>query len=156
MAEKIPPFHPQETDFSCAVACLRMVLDHLGVTKTESELGDLCDCTIFGTPAVELVRAARSLGFTDSRKYSLTLEELMDLTRQGYFPIVYVVLSAETPTPDVHSLVVVSVTDAGISVLDPQQGLCLLTPEEFIEMWSPMKNLAVVIARSGDFSGPER
>ena len=57
---KTPPFYPQETDFSCAVACLRMVLSHLGVSKTEAELREICDCTIFGTAALELVLAARS------------------------------------------------------------------------------------------------
>lgn len=130
-----------------------MVLDHFGVTKSEAELRELCDCTIFGTAAVELVRAARRLGFTDSRKYNLTLEDLRELTQQGYFPIVYVVLRAGVLTPDVHSLIVVAVAADSISVLDPQQGARTLLVEEFIEIWSPMKSLAVVIDRSFDFPG---
>ena len=85
----IPPYYPQETDFSCAVACLRMVLAAYGVSKSEAELRGLCDCTIFGTTALELIRVARGLGFTATRKYSLTLEDLRDFTVQGYFPIIY-------------------------------------------------------------------
>jgi len=78
-----PPFYPQETDFSCAVACLRMVLSHLGVSKTEAELRELCDCSIFGTSALELVFAARGLGFAASSKHTLTLADLIELTEQA-------------------------------------------------------------------------
>ena len=83
---KTPPFYPQETDFSCAVACLRMVLDHLGVSKTEAELREICDCTIFGTAALELVLAARRLGFAASSKHTLTLSDPMELTEHGHVP----------------------------------------------------------------------
>lgn len=85
---KTPPFYPQETDFSCAVARLRTVLSHLGMSKTEAELRELCDCTIFGTSALELVFAARRLGFAASSKHTLTLADLIELTEHAYFPIV--------------------------------------------------------------------
>lgn len=142
---KTPPFFPQETDFSCAVACLRMVLSHLGVSKTEAELRELCDCTIFGTSALELVVAARKLGFTASSEHTLTVADLMELTEHAYFPIVYVVSAPHFP-PDVHSLVVVSATRNQIDVLDPQQGQRMLGIDDFIEGWSPMNNLAILIA----------
>src|SRR5262249_61312357 len=80
---KTPPFYPQETDFSCAVACLRMVLAHVGVLKSEAELRELCDCTIFGTSALQLLLAARKLGFTSSSKHTLTLADLTELTDHG-------------------------------------------------------------------------
>jgi len=126
-----------------------MVLEALGVTRSESELRELCDCTIFGTTAIELIQAARTLGFSGSRKYSLTLENIQEFTEQGYFPIVFVVL-AEGPSLDVHSLVVVSVAEDEVNVLDPQQGYRTIPLDSFKEMWSPMKNLAVVIASSFD------
>lgn len=143
---KTPPFYPQETDFSCAVACLRMVLSHFGVSKTEAELRELCDCTIFGTSALELVFAARRLGFAASSKHTLTLADLIELTEHGYFPIVYVVSAPYVPAPDVHSFVVVSATREGVEVLDPQQGPRALDIDEFLESWSPMNNLAIVVA----------
>jgi ABC-type bacteriocin/lantibiotic exporter with double-glycine peptidase domain len=141
-----PPFYPQETDFSCAVACLRMVLSHLGMFKTEAELRELCDCTIFGTAALELVFAARRLGFAASSKHTLTLADLIELTEHGYFPIVYVVSAPRVPEPDVHSFVVVSASRECIDVLDPQQGPRMLGVDDFLERWSPMNNLAIVIA----------
>lgn len=143
--QNLPPYLPQETDFSCAVACLRMVLESFGVTKSEDDLRERCDCSIFGTAAVELVRAARSLGFHKSRKYTLSLADLQDFTKQGYFPIAYVVLSSESPKPDVHALVVLAVADDSISVLDPKRGRLHLQIGEFSELWEPMNNLAVVI-----------
>ena len=76
-----------------------MVQAHLGVPKTEADLRDLCDCTIFGTSALELVLAVRRLGFAASSKYKLTLVDLIELTEQGYFPIVYVVLVPIRPRP---------------------------------------------------------
>ncbi len=123
-----------------------MVIASFGVVKSEDELRELCDCTIFGTAAVELVNAARTLGFVNSRKYSLSLSDLKDFTGQGYFPIVYVVLSANSPNPDIHALVVIAVTDDEVIVIDPKQGIRYLLPSSFIEMSAPMKNTAVVIA----------
>ena len=143
---KTPPFYPQETDFSCAVSCLCMVLSHLGVSKTEAELRKLCDCTIFGTSALELLLGARGLGFAASSKHTLTLTDLIELTEHGYFPIVFVVSAAGVAAPDVHSFVVVSATRERVEVLDPQQGPTALDIDEFLESWSPMNNLAIVIA----------
>ena len=140
-----PPFYPQETDFSCAVACLRMVLSHLGVSKAEAELRDLCDCTIFGTSALELVFAARKLGFAASSKHTLTTADLIELTEHGYFPIVFVASAPQVP-PDVHSFVVVSATRGHIEVLDPQQGQRRFDLDDFLERWGLMNNVAIVIA----------
>src|SRR5262245_55324019 len=143
---KTPPFYPQETDFSCAVACLRMVLAHLGVSKSEAEIRQLSDCTIFGTSALELVLVARKLGFAASWKHTLTLGDLVELTEHGYCPIVYVLSAPRLASPDVHSLVVVSATDERIEVLDPEEGPRTLSADEFVDAWSPLKNLAIVIA----------
>jgi len=123
-----------------------MVLSYLGVSKAEAELRELCDCTIFGTSALELVFAARRLGFAASSKHTLTLADLIELTDHGYFPIVYVLSAAHIAAPDVHSFVVISATREGIEVLDPQQGPRALDTDEFLERWSPMNNLAIVIA----------
>jgi ABC-type bacteriocin/lantibiotic exporter with double-glycine peptidase domain len=123
-----------------------MVLSGLGVSKTEDELRGLCDCTIFGTAALELVFAARRMGFAASSKHTLTLSDLIELSEHGYFPIVFVVSAPGASTPEVHSFVIVSATHERVEVLDPQQGPTLLDIDEFLERWSPMNNLAIVIA----------
>ena len=107
----------------------------------------MCDCTIFGTPAIELTRAARSLGFTGSRKFSLTVDDLKEFTAQGYFPIVYAVVQLGNSLPDVHAMIVTSVSTTEIAVIDPQLGYRRLLRSEFNEMWSPMRKVTVVISR---------
>jgi ABC-type bacteriocin/lantibiotic exporter with double-glycine peptidase domain len=125
-----------------------MVLARLGILRSEAELREMCDCTIFGTTALSLVRTARGLGFDNSRKHTLTLIDIKELIQQGHFPIVYIRLEPNSLKPDVHSLVVVSITENEIGALDPKQGAIALPTEDFVQMWSSMKNLAIVIARS--------
>jgi ABC-type bacteriocin/lantibiotic exporter with double-glycine peptidase domain len=43
------PFYKQEEPYSCAPACLRMVLAAKGYTVSESALRERCDCTFLGT-----------------------------------------------------------------------------------------------------------
>jgi hypothetical protein len=85
------------------------------------------------------------VGFAASSKHTLTPPDLIELTERGYFPIVYVVSAPSVAAPDVHSFVV-SATREGVEVLDPQQGPRALDIDEFLETWSPMNNLAIVIA----------
>jgi Peptidase C39 family len=49
-----------------------MVLDALGVHLEEAQVRHLTDCSPLGTDAFQLIEAARQLGFTTSRKYTLT------------------------------------------------------------------------------------
>ncbi|HYV06134.1 MAG TPA: hypothetical protein VFB82_16170 [Blastocatellia bacterium] len=70
----------------------------------------------------------------------------MELTQNGYFPIVYVISEPLLPAPDVHSFVVVSANREGVEVLDPERGPRAMDIDEFLERWSPMNNLAIVIA----------
>jgi hypothetical protein len=69
-----------------------MVLSSFGVDLPESQLRALCDSTILGTDALKAVDAARQLGFTNSAKYTLTLDELKNLVAAGHYPIVFVSL----------------------------------------------------------------
>ena len=81
-----PPFHKQETRYSCVPACLRMVLGSFGVDISESELRTRCDCTPYGTDALMAVDAARALGFVKTAKYTLSLEELKTVVTAGPCP----------------------------------------------------------------------
>jgi ABC-type bacteriocin/lantibiotic exporter with double-glycine peptidase domain len=86
-----PPFYKQETRYSCAPTCLRMVLSALGLDMEEASLQHLTDCTPLGTEAFQVLEAARHLGFPASRTYTLTsLDELASVVASGAFPMVYV------------------------------------------------------------------
>jgi hypothetical protein len=83
--------YKQETRYSCAPACLRMVLSAWGVDVAEAELRQLSDCSPLGTDAFRLVEAARALGFKATRKYTLaSVDDLARLVDDGFYPIVYI------------------------------------------------------------------
>ncbi|MBI5052515.1 MAG: hypothetical protein HZB52_04525 [Chloroflexi bacterium] len=55
-------FLPQETRYSCTVACLRMVMAHFDISIEESELRECCKTTEQGTLAREAVKCAQQHG----------------------------------------------------------------------------------------------
>src|SRR5437763_5477884 len=118
-----PRFYKQETDYSGAPACLRMVLEALGVSKTEGELRDLSDCTVLATYAFNLVEAARALGFTATRKFNLDFDELKEQLENGFYPIVYIRarLLPDKPLQE-HAAIVVAIVSNAIELLDPWRG----------------------------------
>lgn len=136
-----PPFHQQETDYSCAPACLQWVLAQHGVVKTEEEIRELSDCTFLGTDALNLVEAARKLGFAGTRKYNLTFEELKAEAERRIFPIAYLCL----PGIQEHAVVVVSVTEREVVVHDPARGKVVCSKTEFLSNWNLMRCLTILI-----------
>ena len=149
MPRSKPPFRKQETRYSCAPACLRMVLGAFGVDLDESSLRALTDCTPLGTDAFQLVEAARHLGFTASRKHTLTsVDELRRLLEEGLFPIVYVDLwpLRGGRSGQFHSLVVIGVEPDGVVVLDPLTGESKLARADFAAAWGEMHFLTIVVA----------
>jgi ABC-type bacteriocin/lantibiotic exporter with double-glycine peptidase domain len=126
-----------------------MVLGGLGLQTDEARLRHLSDCTPLGTDAFMLVEAARSLGFTASRKYTLeSIDELSRFLEEGLFPIVYVDLWPVRGglSGQYHSLVVTGVEPDSVAVLDPLAGERLLTREEFQAAWEEMHRLTIVIS----------
>jgi ABC-type bacteriocin/lantibiotic exporter with double-glycine peptidase domain len=126
-----------------------MVLDMLGIHLDEAQLRDLMDCSPLGTDEFQLIEAARHLGLTASRKYTLeSLEELASLIEEGVFPIVYVDmwplrggLSGQN-----HAFVVIAVDQENVSVLDPLVGERDISREDFQAVWAAMRFLTIVIS----------
>src|SRR5438128_2301193 len=118
-----PPLHKQETDYSCAVACLRMVLEHLGIVKSEAELRDQCHTDWDGTAPFILVRVAKSLGLDKSESTTLNLEELKAELDRGIFPIVYIKdRLTEGQRPQQHAVVLIEMNQIEAITLDPVRG----------------------------------
>ncbi|MEK6288183.1 MAG: cysteine peptidase family C39 domain-containing protein [Acidobacteriota bacterium] len=142
-----PLFHKQETRYSCVPACLRMVFGSFGVDIAEADLREQCDCTPYGTDALLAVDAARQLGFAGTVKHTLTLEELRTVVTEGQHPIVFVDLSPIDGAEDIHTLVVVAVSQYEVSVLDPLKGERLLPLQAFSTAWALRHNLAIIVER---------
>jgi ABC-type bacteriocin/lantibiotic exporter with double-glycine peptidase domain len=125
-----------------------MVLGGFGLEMDEGQLRSLTDCTPLGTDAFQVVEAARQLGFTASRKYTLSsIDELARLLDEGLFPIVYLDLWPIRGglSGQFHSVVVVGMEQDGISVLDPIEGERTLAKDDFQAAWAEMRFLAIVI-----------
>ena len=131
-----PRLHKQETVYSCGPACLRMVLEAFGLSKTEGELRELTNCTLEGTTPDGIVTAARVLGFAATRVYTPTFEELSQQIAVGLYPIVsmYSRLEPGLP-PDWHCVVSAGVSERRVELLDPWRGECSISIEEFLRDW---------------------
>lgn len=142
-----PPLYKQETPYSCAPACLRMVLACFEIVETEEKLIVLSDCMPDGTRPLGLIDAAKSYGFKETRKYNqLTLDDLTDMIEQQMYPIVYVgVRLSALSQPEKHAVVVVEIDENGVEVLDPLRGDIVLSREEFESEWGYMRRLTILV-----------
>ena len=125
-----------------------MVLDALGVHIDEAMLRERSDCSPLGTDAFQLIEAARQCGFPASRKHTLaSLEELVWLLEEEFFPIVYVdmwVLHGGLSGQN-HALVVVAVDSEYVTIFDPLVGERRISREDFQAVWAEMRFLTIVI-----------
>lgn len=125
-----------------------MVLSACGVIVDAARLRQLADCTPFGTEALRLVEAARTLGFRTSRKHTLaSTDDLARIIDEGMFPIVYVDLWPIHGglSGQYHSLVVEAVTQESVLVLDPMSGEHSIPADEFEAAWAEMRWLTIVV-----------
>jgi ABC-type bacteriocin/lantibiotic exporter with double-glycine peptidase domain len=134
-------------------ACLRMVLEALGVVKTEEQLRVLTDSNFDseyfpgGVEAHRVVDAAKQLGFSNTTKNNLSLQELVGMLIEGRFPIVQIAIRLVPDTPlQTHAVVVVEITQDGVLIFDPVRGEIALSQDEFDEMWQLRRGLTILIA----------
>lgn len=142
-----PPFHKQETLYSCVPACLRIVFAAFGFDVSEDNIRAACDCTPAGTDALHAVDAARRYGFQQSAKYTLTLEELATLVEGGGYPIVFVSLKPIDGVRETHAFVVISFSEQAVTVYDPLWGERVLPKQTFSTAWALRHNLTIIIQR---------
>jgi ABC-type bacteriocin/lantibiotic exporter with double-glycine peptidase domain len=136
-----PRLHKQETKYSCAPACLLMVLDAFGISRTEAEIRHDSKCTRIGTDPDDLLAAARKYGFTASIKsYHLSFTQLRKQLQEGHYPIVYLLDTQE------HSVVVCEIDRKGVHVLDPIRGERTIPRKLFEEQWGPMRRVTLVVS----------
>lgn len=140
-----PTFYRQETSYSCVPACLRTVLSVFGITPTEEELRELCDCTIFGTEALKAVDAARHLGLHNTTKSKLSIGELSEQVNSGNYPIVFVDLLHIDRIRNKHAIVVLAVEETEIFIYDPSQGSRRIERSAFELAWRVMSNISILL-----------
>lgn len=142
-----PLFHKQETEDSCVPACLKMVIASFGQDVSEAEVRLLCDCIFDGTSALKTVDAARQLGFTNTTKQTLSIEELEEVVTNGLFPIVFVDLTPIDGVYQAHAFVVTEMNQFSVKVLDPAIGERLIPRDVFYLAWQLRRRLTILVER---------
>jgi ABC-type bacteriocin/lantibiotic exporter with double-glycine peptidase domain len=143
-----PHLYEQETKYSCVAACLRMVLSSFSLFKPEEEIREDCDCTIFGTYADNLLKAAKKYGFINSKKDYFNLDRLEEYLKKGCYPIVYIGVRAYPYSrPEEHSAVMVEIKTTDVTLFDPARGEITLSREEFEVEWSYLRYLTIIIEK---------
>jgi len=140
------PFHRQETASSCAVACLRILLEYHGIKVTEAELREKCKTTELGTYAKDLMACARNFGFEASLEY-LTVDQLKSLVNDGVYPIAYINMFPTSHIPYTHAVIIESLEGNQLLIVDPLDGPREIKLSNFLEGWEVFGNMAIVIRR---------
>jgi ABC-type bacteriocin/lantibiotic exporter with double-glycine peptidase domain len=122
-----------------------MVIASFGQDVSEAELRRLCDCTFDGTSALKAVDAARRLGFINTTKQTLTIEELEAVVVNGLFPIVFVDLTPIDGGYQAHAFVVTDMNQFSIKVLDPASGERLIPRDVFYLAWKLRRRLTILV-----------
>ena len=153
--------HQQQTLFTCGATCLLAIAEDYGVTGLdEAAVARLIGVTQDGAYPVQLVRAARQLGFPAEERRFRSLAEAKAVTDQG-LPIIANILSFTQPGGG-HFVVITKIDDAGVHLMDPNVpgNRRLLTHDEMMARWRTRRGSGVVVARRSAALGasevPER
>lgn len=152
-----PALHKQETQYSCAPACLKMVLESLGEIYTEQELRELCDCTydsvflLGGTDShpFKVKAAAQTLGFVNTKICRPSFNELKAEQERGLYPIVYVKAQLAPGRPlQKHAVVVVEVGENSVELRDPWRGELVLSEAAFLAEWVSALRVTILVEKT--------
>ena len=122
-----------------------MVIATFGLDVSEAELRRLCDCALDGTSALKAVDAARGLGFINTTKQTLTIEELETFVANGVFPIVFVDLTPIDGGYQAHAFVITEMNLFSVKVLDPTIGERLIPRDVFYVAWKLRRHLTILV-----------
>lgn len=123
-------------------------MDALGISISEQEIRQKCDCDEEGTTPENLVIAACDYGFQQTKYFRLGhdeqagLGELQSILARGIYPIVFLKMS---PPFDLHAVVVIGFMGDGITVLDPYLGERNVVTHSFLAEWVKTKQTIILV-----------
>jgi ABC-type bacteriocin/lantibiotic exporter with double-glycine peptidase domain len=140
-------WHAQELPSSCVAACVRIVLGGLGVQIAEAPIRQLIGHSRLGVSLTITRRKLSDAGATAALHEDWSLDDLRDTLRAGFHPIVGVERHLLGYARAFHAVVLVDITSATVTVLDPLDG-----PEPrhygvaaFVSAWEVAGREALVI-----------
>ncbi|RKY75136.1 hypothetical protein DRQ07_12360 [candidate division KSB1 bacterium] len=123
----------------CGPAALLSVLKYYGGNASLVYLRELCNVNTQGTTMLEIVNAAKTLGFN---AYGAA-GEYEDLLNENMPCIAHVVVENGLN----HFIIVYRIDEKGIVAGDPGKGICKLSKAEFEKIW---KKKAVILLKPGN------
>lgn len=151
-----PTLHKQETEYSCAPACLKMVLESFGLVHTEQQLRELCDCrydSVFllggaDNHPFKVKAAAQTLGFVNTKIANPSFGELKSELERGLYPIVYVKAQLAPDKPlQKHAVVVVEIGENSVEIRDPWRGELVLSEAAFLSEWVSARRVTILVEK---------
>lgn len=133
------PVVKQYDQVDCGPAALLSILKYYGGNASLVYLRELCNVNTQGTTMLEMVNAAKTLGFNSygaSGRYE-------DLVSENMPCIAHVVVENGLN----HFIIVFKIDEKGIVAGDPGKGICKLSKAEFEKIW---KKKAVILLMPGN------
>lgn len=138
--------YKQEFPWSCYATCVKMILEHYGVIKSERDLRVLLKTTpSHGTIWDYAEKEIKRMAFELVWKKLWNLDDIGSLVKQSIPIIVGIKRKGEIHG---HAMVVVDISENHVTAADPQNGeLITLNKEKFLELWKGRENIAGYIKR---------
>ena len=140
--------YAQEQPNTCAIACLRMVAEHYGVTVSEPQLASLCGTTADGTTPTELVSGARKIGLSAAVAYG-DMPLLQTAISQQQPVIVFLGIMGSPPSSSlsIHAVAVSDLDGERVTVIDPADGLVRTCDRaSFLADWGRASSIAILVS----------
>jgi ABC-type bacteriocin/lantibiotic exporter with double-glycine peptidase domain len=121
-----------------------MVLESYGHVVPEITLRQLCECDDEGTSAARIIQAARHYNLSKSYQANLQFDELQEELARGLYPIVYLNLTINN-LRQLHSVVVVEISEDQVRLLDPFIGERSLSFADFNRAWAQANRITIIL-----------
>jgi len=141
------PCYKQKKNYTCAVCCLKMVLEYYGKEYEEIELEKMCRTTERGTIAKNVVDTAKRIGF-----WAAICEGDLEFIRaciSSEMPVIVYLRTKYLPWWEydaIHAVVVIGIDENYIYLNESWTGSqvrCKIS--DFIDAWNELFNLMILI-----------
>lgn len=143
------PLFKQEQDFTCVLACIRIVLHGLGVELPETKIAEVCNATPFGLDQFEAYDGIMTLGFRATVRENAGFDEVVKLLRKQQPVIAFVSVKYLPYAKDqkgTHAVVVSGFGEDNITFVDPARGEEInLELDTFLKAWQSRGRIGIVI-----------
>lgn len=152
------PLCHQETEYTCAVACVQSTLARYGIWFRQDTLAEILhQKPILGTDYQNIISYLQRLGFSAMMAENMSIDDLKNYIDEGIAPMLVIQAwpddEIEYPFDwkDAHCIVACGYYDQGIYVMDPWTlgNFTYLSFTELMERWHAVDQTSVRHLQSG-------